>query len=46
MHDSIYVEDSLMLLKILEYRSAVRNNELKPTVSHNFDSLKHLVSLM
>ena len=47
-HGSIYVEDSskMLKIKILEHKSAVRNNDIKPTVSYHFNSLKHLVSLM
>lgn len=49
-HGSIYVEDSSKMLqkkkKILEYKSAVSDNDIKPTVSHHFNGLKHLLSLM
>lgn len=47
-HGSIYVADSskMLKIKILEHKSTVRNNDIKPTVSHHFNSLKHLVSLM
>lgn len=47
-HSSIYVEDSskMLKIKILEHKSAMRNNDINPPVSHHFNSLKHLVSLM
>lgn len=47
-HGSIYVEDSskMLQIKILERKSAMSDNDIKPTVSHHFNSLKHLLSLM
>lgn len=47
-HGSIYVEDSYKMLKIkiLEYKSTVRNNDINPTILHHFNSLKILVFLM
>lgn len=44
-HGSIEDTSKILKIKILKHKNAVRNNDIKLTVSH-FNSLKHLVSLM